>query len=162
MNTNILTQINTLNSFAKTITIIFITYFFVANSAVASEADSSIKNPIYGKWLLAESHCTMTYRFHQNGTMITTEGPEILESRFTINKNINSNRFYYIEYTITKTNGRMGCDSEGLGGEYEDMVFVGLAGVIYVYFEQNKNKMFVCPEPKIDNGCAGPFMRVSQ
>jgi hypothetical protein len=142
----------------KAIVIVFITIFSTAISTVASAADSSTQNPLYGKWLRTDHpDCASTYNFHPDGRMELTSDPEIRESRFAVSKTKDSNGFYHIEYTITKTNGLAGCDSEGSGGD--DMFPVGLTGTIFVYFGLNKNEMFVCPEPITDD-CAGPFQRV--
>jgi hypothetical protein len=142
----------------KAIVIVFITIFSTAISTVASATDSSTQNPVYGKWLRTDHpDCPSTYSFHRDGTMKFISKPEISENRFTISKTPDSNGLYRIEYTITKTNGRMPCDSEGFG---EDEVLpVGFQGSIYVYFRRNNTEMFVCPDTEIDLGCAGPYQR---
>lgn len=141
----------------KTLLKAVITALITSSMIAPAAADIGEASPsrLYGKWswTYSKNNCTEVYDFRIDNTMQVTSGDEIAESRFTISDKPDANGFYKITDTVTKSNGRTGCDGHPGGTPIGDVA----AG--YIFFHSIKAEMIMCFEPNFHT-CFGPLKRV--
>lgn len=135
------------------ITLLIISLF--ATNAVSGVSDTP-SHRLYGTWAwtYAKNNCTERYHYRADNTTVITSGEEEGESRFTIADRPDAKGFYRMTDTVTKSNGRTGCDGEPGGTPVGDSV------TIYIIFHPTRDEMLICMEPSLD-ACFGPLRRIS-
>ena len=121
-------------------------------SAYALAQSSKPANPLVGQWrYVDQNNCVDTYQFETDGSFSSTSGSEALEGIYTAEPPTNPGEGYVVVRTILKGNGRPDCD--GLVTNQ-----IGKRNVRYVFFNGERNDLFVCPSPRAQD-CFGPLRR---
>lgn len=127
-----------------------------ATTSIAS-VGSSPTHRLYGvwTWTYSKNNCTETYNYRSDNTTVVTSGEEVAESRFTVSDQPDLKGFYRMTDTVTKSNGRTGCDGQPGGSP------IGHEATLFILFHPTKAEMLICQDASM-NACFGPLRRLSQ
>jgi hypothetical protein len=110
-------------------------------------------HPIIGTWQVQVpgTTCSELYSFKANGTTSVKSAEEAGENVFEISATPDSNGYYKLTDTVTKSNGKLDCTGESTP--------VGDTVTVYIHFENSPDKFLFCMNETPDK-CVGPFERI--
>lgn len=116
-------------------------------------APPATDHPILGIWTftIPDGHCSETYEFRADGTLITSSGEARSERVYEIAASPNPKGFYGLVDKVIRENGKLDCFGEPTES--------GSAAGIFIRFSPSGNSFVACEAESPDN-CIGPLHRV--
>jgi hypothetical protein len=132
-----------------------VSLILLAGASGFAAAASTIRpdHPYLGRWTWVYRGCTETYLHRADATTSVTSGEEISESAYTVTDQPEASGFYRVADTVTRSNGKTGCDGEPNGTP------VGDEDVRFIFIRPSGEEMLVCGTASLDH-CYGPLRRI--
>ena len=120
-------------------------------ASAASAVPSPAVNPVVGiwEWAIPGARCTEVMTMRADGTSGATSGEEVTESESRISEQPDSDGFYQLIDTITRTNGKPDCAGQRTP--------VGDVSTTYLKLNPEADKMMLCLART--GPCFGPYIR---
>lgn len=110
-------------------------------------------HPLIGVWKIAVpgTSCTEMYDIRADGTMQVTSGAQVVQTEFSLSREVSGGGFYAWTDHILKENGQADC----LGNTHE----VGHQATHFITVHREGHQFLMCQQQNL-NACVGPFTRV--
>jgi hypothetical protein len=116
-------------------------------------APPAANHPILGTWTftIPDGHCSETYEFRVDGTLITSSGEARSERVYEITPSPNPKGFYRLVDKIIRENGKPDC--------FGEPTEPGVSAIIFIRFSPSGDRFVACEDESPGN-CIGPLQRV--
>lgn len=110
-------------------------------------------HPILGAWTftIPNSHCSETYEFRPDGTLLTSSGEARSKRVYEIAASPNPKGFYRLMDRVIRENGKLDC--------FGEPTEPGVSAIIFIRFSASGNSFVACEAESPDN-CIGPLKRI--
>ena len=116
-------------------------------------APPAADHPILGSWTftIADGHCSETYEFRADGTLLTSSGEAWSERMYEITASPNPKGFYRLVDKVIRENGKLDC--------FGEPTEPGVSAIIFIRFSPSGDRFAACEDESPDN-CIGPLQRI--
>jgi hypothetical protein len=110
-------------------------------------------HPILGAWTftIPDSHCSETYEFRADGTLLSISGEARSERVYEITASPNPEGFYTLVDKVIRENGKLDC--------FGEPTEPGVSAIIFIRFSNSGHSFVACEVESPDN-CIGPLQRI--
>ena len=134
----------------------FLTLAFLAGMLIAQNtaaAPPAADHPILGAWTftIPDSHCSETYEFRADGTLLSISGEARSERVYEISASPDPKGFYTLMDKVIRENGRLDC--------FGEPTEPGVSAIIFIRFSNSGHSFVACESESSDN-CIGPLQRI--
>jgi hypothetical protein len=112
-------------------------------------------HPFLGRWTWDFRGCTEIYDNRADGTAVSNSGEEVGQSTYTISDEPEDSGFYRLVDTVTRSNGKTGCDGTPGGTP------VGDEATRFIFIRPSGDEMLVCRMESVES-CHGPLKRIGR